>query len=356
MAATNTEHLKDRLRALRAGGVAIKAGEGVAAPKPRRGEAIFESAGGPRTWSDYIGQRRAKGQLRAAVASAKFRKAPVDHTLIASGVPGVGKSAIARILAHEYGGGLVETQGAVTLDEARAILGQMEDGDFWLIDEIHQLVVGGKSKAEWLLPLLIDGVLLTPQGEWKAPKVTIIGASTNAADLPEAILSRFVLKPVIEMYSEDEATEIAMGMAKGIYGSIGLPLPSAATCKALAYAANYGPRDIGAMLRLLRDAEIAEEAPRSAQGDTDLTVMLEWAGRTEDGLDDLAQRMLAILLTTFGGRAGKETLLSALGESTWPKLTENILITKGYLGVDKGGRYLTEVGMARTMDLYPDND
>src|SRR5690606_27988016 len=156
--------------------------------------------------------------------------------------------------------------------------------------------------------------------------------------------------------SEEEAADIAEGMARNIYGSIGLPLPTRATCAAVAYAGNYSPRDIGSLLCLLRDAEIAHEAQRDAQGDTDLSVMLEWAGRTADGLDDLAQRMLATLLAIFDGRAGKETLMAALGESTWPKLTENVLITKGYLGVDKGGRYLTEVGRARTMELYPDTD
>jgi len=350
------DSLAQALAAYRKGGAAPKASESKPAPKPKRGEAIFENVSGPRTWNEYVGQRRAKGQLRAAVASAKFRGACVDHILIASGVPGVGKSALARIVASEYDGGLVEVQGAITLEEARAILAGMQDGDFLFLDEIHQMVVGGKSKAEWLLPLMQDGVLLTPQGEWKAPKVTIIGASTNAAELPEAILSRFTLKPVIEMYTEDEATDIAEGMAKSIYGDIGLPLPTRATCAALAEAANHSPRDIGSMLRLLRDAEIAEEAQRDNDGDTDLTAMLEWAGRTADGLDDLAQRYMATLLTTFGGRTGKANIGSVLGESTYPHLTEQVLLQKGYLGIDKGGRYLTELGTERTLSLYPDTN
>lgn len=353
MASIQQTMLKQRLDEARRG-VALRASEAKPAPKPRRGEDIFATAGGPRTWADYIGQRRAKGQLRAAVASAKFRSERVDHILIASGVPGVGKSALARLVAYEYGGGLVETQGAVSQDEAKAILGGMEDGDFWLIDEVHQLVVGGKSKAEWLLPLLMDGVLLTPQGEWKAPKVTVIAASTNAAELPEAILSRFTLKPVIDAYGDDEAATIAAGMAQAIFAPIGLSVPSEGTCAAVAAAANNSPRDIQNMLRLLRDAEIAGMAERDENGDSDLTEMLEWAGRTADGLDDLAQRYLAVMYTTFGGRTGKANIASVLGESTYPHLTEQVLLTKGYLGIDKGGRYLTEMGQARTMGLWRD--
>lgn len=351
MASMHTSTLGEALRQIKAGGAAPKASEAKAAPQPKRGDSIFENVGGPRTWNEYVGQRRAKGQMRAAVASAKFRNAQVDHILIASGVPGVGKSALARIVAAEFGGGLVEVQGSLSQDEAQAILSGMKDGDFLFLDEVHQLVVGGKSRAEWLLPLMQDGVLLSAQGEWKAPKVTIIGASTNAAELPEAILSRFTVKPVVEMYSDEEATDIAQGMAQSVYGSIGLPLPSRVTAAALARAANNSPRDIKSMLRLLRDAEIAQEAPRCEQGHTDLSVMLEWAGRTADGLDDLAQRFLATLYVHFGGRAGKETIMSALGESTWPKLTENLLITKGYLGVDKGGRFLTDLGKAATLEL-----
>lgn len=347
----STSTLADRLRDLRNGAAASGSAEGKPAPKPRYGERIFESVGGPRTWAEYIGQKRAKGQLRAAVASAKFRKAEVDHILIASGVPGVGKSALARLVAHEYGGGLVETQGAITQDEARAILAGMRDGDFWLIDEIHQLVVGGKSKAEWLLPLLLDGVLITSAGEWKAPKVTLIGASTNTADLPEAILSRFTLKPVIDAYSDEDAATITEGMAASIFAPIGLPVPSVGTCAAVAVAANNSPRDIQNMLRLLRDAEIADMAERDENGDSDLSAMLEWAGRTDDGLDSMAQRFLMTLLVTFDGKAGRENLANVLGESTYPLLTEQTLLQKGYIGINRSGRWLTEAGVARTMEF-----
>lgn len=351
MAGIRQQNLAEAIAAIRAGGVAPKAGEGKPAPKPKRGDAIFENVGGPRTWNEYVGQRRAKGQMRAAVASAKFRKQRVDHILIASGVPGVGKSALARIVAAEYGGGIVEVQGALSQDEARAILSGMQDGDFLFLDEIHQLVVGGKSKAEWLLPLMQDGVLLSAQGEWKAPNVTIIGASTNAAELPEAILSRFVIKPVIDMYSEEEATDIAEGMAASVFGEIGLDLPTRATCAALAEAANHSPRDIGSMLRLLRDAEIAGMAERDENGDSDLTEMLDWAGRTPTGLDDLAQRYLATMLVMFGGRTGKANIASVLGESTYPYLTEQLLLQKGLISIDKGGRFLTEAGVKATLEL-----
>lgn len=350
MAGLPRDILKDRLATLRAG-QQPKNTEGKATPKVKRGEEIFEHAGGPRTWDEYVGQKKAKGQLKAAVASARFRNAQVDHILIASGMPGVGKSALARLVAAEFGSGIVETQGSVTQEDAKAILSGMEDGDFWLIDEIHQLVVGGKSKAEWLLPLLQDGVLLSASGEMKMPKVTIIGASTNAAELPEAILSRFMVKPVIEAYTDAEAAQIAGGMSLPIFRSIGLLAPSQATLEAIAEAANNSPREVKGLLSLLRDAEISGEAERDGNGDSDITQTLEWAGRTRDGLDDLAQRFMAILLTTFGGKSGKDNLANVLGESTYPYLTEQILLQKGYLNIDKSGRWLTQAGVERTLEI-----
>lgn len=350
MAGIQKKTLADRLAEIKAGKSPAKE-EGKPAPKPKRGSAIFEHAGGPRTWDEYVGQPKAKGQLRAAVASAKFRKAPLDHVLIASGVPGVGKSALARLVAAEMGVGFIETQGAVTQDEAQAILSGMKAGDVWLIDEIHQLVVGGKSKAEWLLPLLQDGVLLSASGEWEAPRITIIGASTNAAELPEAILSRFVIRPVIDAYSDEDASRIARGMSQEIFDEIGLPAVSDGTCLAVARASNNSPRDMRALLALLRDAEIAEMSTRDEAGDSDLTVVLDWAGRTHDGLGDMAQKILVTLLTIFGGKAGKENLMNVLGESTYPHLDESLLMQKGYLMVDKTGRWLTEDGVARTMEL-----
>ena len=134
------------------------------AVKVLRDEAIFAGTGHPRDWPELIGQTEAVTQVQAACLSAYRRRTRLDHTLFASGLHGIGKTSLAKLIAWEMSAGLVEMSGKVSVDEARAVLQHMDDGDVLFLDEIHMLVSGGKAGAEWLLPLLQNGVLLTAKG------------------------------------------------------------------------------------------------------------------------------------------------------------------------------------------------
>lgn len=342
---TSAEQLRYRAK-----GAASNARTTANVPTPKVGDAIFAGTSYPRTWDDYIGQETAKVQLRAACHDACARQRKMEHVLLASGFHGIGKTALAKLIASTLGVGLVEIQGKVSEDEGRAILMGMEHNDVLFWDEIHQAVSGGKVAVEWLLPVLQDGVMITSKGVEILPNITIIAATTDAQKLPETLLSRFKVTPVLEQYSESEGAQIATVMARRILPE-SLPQPSMATCVGIARAANCNPRMIDTLLVQLRIAANTQWTHVSEDGDYDLTTALEWAGVTPDGLTDLAQRYLMTLLTTFEGRAGEKTIASALGEPTPPRHTEKLLVQKNYVTITAKGRALTEAGVDRAVEL-----
>jgi len=317
---------------------------------PKRGEALFEGTDYPRTWADYVGQGEAKAFLRASAMTAKARGKRMDHVLIASGQAGIGKSALARLIAQEMDAGLVEVQGVVEVSEAIRIFNGMQDGDILFWDEIHNAVSGGKAKAEWLLPFLQDGVIVTAQGVTAVPSITVIAASTDAQKLPEAILSRFTVKPVLESYTTAEAGKIFDLNAKRIFGEVGLPTPGRWNREAIVEAANRNPRQITQLVRVLLTSVIGSGA--SCEGeDYPMDEMYSWSGLTTDGLDRTAQDYLMQLFYAPNFTAGERTIAQALGEPTPPRHTEKLLIQKGLVQVCSRGRQLTSDGVVRANEL-----
>lgn len=321
------------------------------APQAKHGLEIFVEPGSPRSMEEYVGQDRAKTHLTASIKSAAFRNTRLGHTLIATGIPGIGKTTLARLIAFEMGVGIVETQGAVHVDEAAEILRGMHDGDVWFIDEAHQLVQGGKGKAEWLLGFLQDGSIVTAMCAEKMPDVTIIAATTDAQMLPETILQRFPIKPIIEAYSDEDAASIALAMAKKIFGEHGMEVPSQKTLLDIVRAGNNAPRAIKALLSQLFDAEISDMAPRDAAGNSDLTHTLYWCGLTADGLDNMAQAYIVTLFSLCDGVGSKDTITTQMGESTVPAHTERTLLQRGYIVITGKGRVLTDLGRERAGEL-----
>ncbi len=318
---------------------------------PKVGEEIFAGTSYPRHWNDYIGQDSAKIQLAVACHSARVRKTRVDHVLIATGAHGVGKTALARLIAADLDVGFVEVQGVLSAEEGLKILRGMCDNDILFWDEFHLAVNGGKAKAEWLLSVLQDGVMVTKNGTVRIPNITIVAATTDVQKLPETIISRFQIRPVIEAYTVEEAAQIAAGKSVSIFDLPGLVQPSQATCVAVANAANCNPREIGNLLTTLRDAALSGYSKYDDEGTYDMDKALEWAGLTADGLDRLAQDYLTVVLVMFEGKAGEKTVANALGEPTSPRHTEKLLTQKGYLTTTASGRQLTEAGVTRTLDL-----
>lgn len=322
----------------------------VTVPKPKRGDAIFENADSPRTWKGYIGQPKAKKMLQLAIKSAAFRGERLEHILIASAAPGIGKSALARLIGAELGVGVIEIQDTLDLDRARAIIGGMKDRDILVWDEFHQALNKGKKVAEWLLPFLQDGTLPSDEGLVKMPAVTLVAATTDYEGIPETIMSRFRYKPVLENYTEDEYKQIAKLSSGSFFDKIGLEPLTDVTLGEIA-AASPSPRLMKNLMAALRDCEIGGETERDSAGNLNMKPVLSMMGLTRDGLTQEQTDYLLKLYIMGGGPVGVKNIVSALGLQEIPWSTEGVLKQRGYVQTSIEGRALTAEGKERVLAL-----
>lgn len=302
---------------------------------------IFEGSDYPRTWDGFVGQTEAVDQLHTAVKSAILREDRLDHVLLASGAHGIGKTTLAQIVAYEMAVGFVAVSGPITLDEARKILMEMRDGDILFWDEFHLAVAGNRNRADWLLPMLTDHVLLSKDDPEKMPDITVIAATTDVGKLPQTLISRFMIRPILEYYTDDEATTIASKLA----ARMKVRIAGDTVMKKIALASNNNPRDMRMILTAIRDMAV------TGDGVVSLKKALVWAGLTHDGLTRVAQDMLLVLLDSSDYTASLETIQAALGEPGPLRHPEQSLIQKGYVTITSRGRKLTEAGIARSMEL-----
>lgn len=308
---------------------------------------VLDSDEYPRRWQDYIGQEPAKRMLKVAAKSARMRKEPLDHVLIAHGSAGVGKTALAALVAAELRTPARIVSGQIGVGKARLILSEMEDGQVLIMDEIHQLVDNGKKHAEWMIHLLQDNVLMGPLGPEPQPRITIIGTTTEAARLPESIVSRFLQAPMQE-YTHEEATKIAQAMGTKVL--VGLPKMTATDAAGIAMAAHNNPRAIRNLLRVLRDMTITDELPL-VKGRYDVAGLLAYQGITHDGLDLVAQRYLQVLAMEFAGTAGAKAIEDRLQQPGGLGPIERMLMDKGLVAKTRTGRTLTQAGIKRFREL-----
>lgn len=307
----------------------------------------------PTDWAEIIGQDKAKLQLMTAARSAKLRGVSMPHTLLVSGKPGIGKTSLALLAAGEMGAEVKVVSGKIVGAQARMLLAGMADGDCLIIDEMHQLVSGGKTNAEWLLHYLQDGVLIGPLGPETQPKVTVIGCTTDIGKLPMTVVSRFPVVPDLVDYTDAEAALIAGVQAKRAFLAPA-PLPCTKNLAAIARAASNSPRLMRALLETLRDITLVSGGSTwNEEAQTyDLTQVLDWHGLTEDGLTALAQRYLVVLAEEFMGEpAGVAMMKERLQEPGGVESTERLLLDKGYIALTKRGRILTQHGMKRARKL-----
>jgi Holliday junction DNA helicase RuvB len=280
-------------------------------------------------------------QLRTAVLSARYRNQRLDHVLLASGAHGIGKTTLAQIIAYELGVGVVTVSGPIALDEARKILKEMRDGDILFWDEFHLAVAGNRNRADWLLPMLTDHVLLSKDGPELMPDITVIAATTDVGKLPQTVISRFMIRPILDYYTDEEAAIIALRLSERMK----VRVKSDTIMRKIATAANNNPRDMRMILTAIRDMAVV------TGGKVDFSKALAWAGLTRDGLSRVAQDMLLVLLDSNDYTASLETIQAALGEPGPLRHPEQSLIQKGYVTITSRGRKLTEAGITRSMEL-----
>lgn len=315
------------------------------APVARGGqEDAFERALRPKKLVDYTGQVKVRDQLEIFIQAAKKRGEALDHVLL-FGPPGLGKTTLAHIIAHEMGVNLRQTSGPVIerAGDLAAMLTNLEPHDVLFIDEIHRL---SPVVEEILYPALEDFQIDLVIGEGPAarsvkidlPPFTLIGATTRAGMLTNPLRDRFGIVSRLEFYSAEELSLIVARSAR----LLNMTMDEAGALE-IARRARGTPRIANRLLRRVRDfAEVRADGKVTQAVADEALSMLDVDGL---GLDLMDRKLLSAILEKFdGGPVGVDNLAAAIGESsdTIEDVLEPYLIQQGYLARTPRGRVATQ--------------
>ena len=297
----------------------------------------------PRKLGQYIGQELFKKNLDIFIRAAKGRNEPLDHVLF-HGLPGLGKTTLAYIIAHEMESNIKATSGPVIerQGDLAAILTSLAPGDILFIDEIHRF---NHVVEEILYPAMEDFQLdlVIGQGpgarsvKMDLPRFTLVGATTRTGLLTPPLRDRFGVMLRLDFYSTDELVHIVKRSAK----ILGLKVDDAGA-KELGRRSRGTPRIANRLLRRVRDfAEVDGHSVITAKVADNA---LEMLAVDKEGLDDMDRRILLTIIDKFGGGPiGIETLATAVSEekSTLEDVYEPFLIQSGFLTRTPRGRMAT---------------
>ncbi len=297
----------------------------------------------PQLLEDYIGQEKAKENIRIFIDAAKMRHETLDHVLF-YGPPGLGKTTLANIIAHEMHVNVKITSGPAIEKpgDMAAILNNLQEGDILFIDEIHRL---NRQVEEVMYPAMEDFVIDILIGKGPSarsirldlPKFTLVGATTRVGSLSSPLRDRFGVIHKLEFYTVDELVQIVLRSSKVLEVAIDL-----AGAREIALRSRGTPRLANRLLKRVRDfaqvkydGKITEEAAAYALDALDVD---------SHGLDKNDRRILMTLIEKYdGGPVGLDTLAATIGEEsgTVEDVYEPYLMQLGFINRTPRGRMAT---------------
>ncbi len=297
----------------------------------------------PKTLDEYIGQDKAKENLKIFIEAAKQRGESLDHVLL-YGPPGLGKTTLSGIIAHELGVNIRITSGPAIEKpgDLAALLTNLSEGDVLFIDEIHRL---SRAVEEILYPSMEDFAIdiITGKGQMAAsyhlplPKFTLVGATTRAGQLTAPLRDRFGVVLRLELYTPEELAKIVERSA----GILGIKIEHDGALE-IASRSRGTPRIANRLLKRVRDfAQVISNGVITVDSARTALDRLEI---DELGLDQNDRRMLEAIIRFYnGGPVGLETLAAAIGEEaiTIEDVYEPYLLQIGFLSRTPRGRCIT---------------
>ncbi len=317
---------------------------------------VLEKGLRPQTLQEYIGQDKVKENLAIYIEAAKRREEALDHVLL-YGPPGLGKTTLSAIIAHEMGVNLRITTGPAIErpGDLAAILTNLSPGDVLFIDEIHRL---SRAVEEILYPALEDHAIDIVVGKGPSarslrvdlPEFTLVGATTRAGQLSAPLRDRFGVVQRLELYTPEQLADIIRRSSM----ILGIPCTTDGALE-LASRSRGTPRIANRLLKRVRDfadvignGEITEDIARVALDRLEIDHL---------GLDSIDRKMLEMIIKGYGGGpVGLETLAAALGEEavTLEDVCEPFLMQLGFLSRTPRGRCATRLAYEHLGYSYPD--
>ena len=305
---------------------------------------IIDNTIRPESIDEYIGQTDVKENIKVFVEAAKMRNEPLDHVLL-YGPPGLGKTTLAFIIAHELGTH-IKTASGPSIEKSgdlAAILSSLEPGDVLFIDEIHRMP---RYIEEILYPAMEDfslDIIVGSEGNRRnikidLPPFTLVGATTRAGDLSSPLRDRFGITSKLQFYTIEELTDIVKRTSR----VLGIEITDDAAVE-LAKRSRGTPRIANKLFKRVRDFALVK-----GNGRVDMAITLEALNRLKVdnmGLDSTDHDLLLAIIQKFnGGPVGVEAIASSIGEevTTIEDVYEPYLLQMGLLKRTSRGRMVTD--------------